>query len=70
MFNLSLMKRFPILSSDATRYVQFRMEAQNLLNMHGYGDINVDPRQPTFFGFITGARYDPRHIQMSLKLVF
>ncbi len=69
MFNLSLMKRFPIFS-DGERFLQFRMEAQNVLNMHGYGDINVDPRQPTFFGFITGVRYEPRHIQMSMKVVF
>jgi Carboxypeptidase regulatory-like domain len=70
MLDLSLLKRFPVFSKDGTRYLQFRMEAQNLLNMRGYADLNVDPRQPTFFGHITSARYEPRHIQMSLKFVF
>jgi len=69
MFDFSLMKRFPIFS-DGTRYLQFRMEAQNAFNMRGYGPINIDPRAPQFFGFINQAKYDPRHIQVSLKLAF
>jgi len=69
MFNLSLMKRFPILSSDGNRYVQFAMEAENFFNMHGYGNIDTDPRNSTF-GFITGVRNTPRRIQMSVRLAF
>jgi hypothetical protein len=69
MFNLSLMKRFPILNSDGNRYVQFAMEAENFFNMHGYGNIDTDPRHSTF-GFITGVRNTPRRIQMSVRLAF
>ncbi len=66
--DLSLMKRFPIFS-DGERYLQFRMEAQNVFNMHGFGDINTNP-QSGLFGYITGVRNDPRRIQMSMKFAF
>ncbi len=69
-FDLSFMKRVPLFSRDESRYLQLRMEAQNLFNMHGYGDINVDPRNTQTFGFISGIRNTERRIQMSLKFVF
>lgn len=65
--DLSLLKRFPIFGEN--RYLQFRMEANNILNMRGYANYETNPSNVRF-GTITRERYDPRRIQMSLRFVF
>ncbi len=73
MHNMSLGKRFPIMSQDGSRYAEFRMEARNLFNLRGFAPISVDPRNPQTFGYIMGANPSAefeRHIQMSLRIIF
>ena len=77
--DLSLMKRFPVFGDDGGRYLQLRMEAQNVFNLRGFGNYNTDPRSATF-GLITGPaasvdfgqglRFDERRIQVSARFVF
>jgi hypothetical protein len=67
--DISLMKKFPIFSEDGTRYLQVRMEGQNIFNMRGYGDYNTQIGNPSY-GLITGSRYAPRQIQVSARFVF
>jgi outer membrane receptor protein involved in Fe transport len=66
---LSLMKAFPIFSSDNSRYLQFRAEANNAFNIAGLGDYNTDLGAPGF-GTITSVANTERHIQMSMRFVF
>ncbi|MEJ7710184.1 MAG: hypothetical protein WKF84_10040 [Pyrinomonadaceae bacterium] len=49
--DLSLMKRFPVFGES--RFLQLRVEAENVLNMRGFGDIDANPHSRTF-GLITG----------------
>ena len=67
--NLSILKSFPLFSSDGKRYLQFRMEALNIFNHPGFGtyDANVSDGN---FGLITGTANLERHMQLALKLVF
>lgn len=67
--DLSLMKRFPFFSKDNERYLQFRVEANNVFNQRGFGDFNTQVGSGDF-GLITGARYTERRIQMSARIVF
>lgn len=67
--DLSLMKRFPFFSKDNERYLQFRVEANNVFNQRGFGDFNTQVGNGDF-GLITGARYTERRIQMSARIVF
>jgi len=77
--NLSILKNFPIFSSDGSRYLQFRMEGLNIFNHPGLFNYNTDPSNGNF-GFITGNGSSPvantpvanvqRHIQLALKFVF
>lgn len=67
--DLSLMKRFPFFSRDGERYLQFRVEADNVFNMRGFGDYNTQVGSGDF-GYITGARYTERRIQVSARFVF
>jgi hypothetical protein len=66
-WDFSVLKNFPI--HGESRYLQFRMEAENLLNTMNPGNpgqalTNRD------FGMITGQRGNARRIMMALKLYF
>ncbi len=63
----SLMKSFPL--SGEGRFLQFRMEAENLFNQRGLGPYNTSVGDP-YFGLITKAGQTPRTIQVSARLVF
>jgi hypothetical protein len=67
-YDLSLMKAFYFRSQENV-YLQFRMEASNVFNYHGFGDYNVSVGS-ALYGFIQGVRNSPREIQMSARLVF
>ncbi|MEO8126580.1 MAG: TonB-dependent receptor [Bryobacteraceae bacterium] len=67
-YDMSLMKAFP-LASDGKRYLQFRMEGRNILNVRGYGPYNTTIGTK-YFGLITAAGQSPRAIQMSARIVF
>jgi len=66
---LSLMKAFPLLSGDGSRYLQFRAEANNVFNIAGLANYNALLGEPGF-GTITNVANQERHIQMSMKFVF
>jgi len=66
-WDLSLLKSFPL--GRETRSLQFRMEAQNLLNTMNPDVPNGAITQRTF-GIITGQRGSPRQIMLALKLYF
>jgi Carboxypeptidase regulatory-like domain len=72
--DLTLGKKFPLFSADGSRFLQFRLEAQNLLNMRGFGNYNNDPRTPDFGLIVIGSQgdlyYRERRIQMSARIVF
>jgi len=67
--NLSVLKNFPLFSSDGKRYLQFRMEALNIFNHPGLGNYDAGLNDSNF-GYITGTANQERHIQLALKLVF
>jgi hypothetical protein len=74
MHSQSLMKKFPIFSPEGTRYLQFRMEAENFFNLRGMANYITDPRD-SGFGTIrvdnNNALYNTeRRIQVSLRFVF
>jgi len=66
-YDASLMKNFR-LRGEGT-YMQFRMEAQNLFNIRGFGTYNTNYDSPTF-GLITASALNPRNLQISARLVF
>ena len=68
------MKKFPIFSPEGTRYLQFRMEAENFFNLRGMANYITDPRD-SGFGTIrvdnnNGLYNTERRIQVSLRFVF
>jgi len=65
---MSLMKSFK-LNSDGRRYLQFRMEGNNILNMRGYGPYNTQIGTLDF-GLITSPGLPARTIQMSARILF
>jgi hypothetical protein len=65
VFNLALMKKFPI---GERKYLQFRWEAFNAINHVNYGNPNTTIGQGTT-GMIFGAG-DARQMQLALKFVF
>ena len=67
-YDMSLMKAFP-LASEGKRYLQFRMEGRNILNIRGYGPYNTTI-ETKYFGLITSAGQSPRAIQVSARIVF
>ena len=67
--DLSLMKAFPVLSSDGSRYLQFRAEAANAFNVAGLGAYN-NTFNGTGFGTITSVANTERHVQLSLRFIF
>jgi len=67
--DVSLMKDFPLFSSDATRYLQFRMEGLNIFNIRGFGPYNSKVGDQSY-GLITRAGNTERRIQLSMRLVF
>ncbi|MCC6860766.1 MAG: carboxypeptidase regulatory-like domain-containing protein [Bryobacterales bacterium] len=66
-WDFSVLKNFPFAGEQ--RYVQFRMEAENLFNQMNPGSPgrNIVARD---FGMITGQRGNPRRIMLALKLYF
>jgi hypothetical protein len=66
--DLSLMKNF-YLGTEQTRYLQIRGEAQNALNIRGFGSYNTTFGSP-YFGLITDAGNTPRSIQVSARIIF
>lgn len=67
--NLSVLKNFPVFSSDGGRYLQFRMEGLNIFNHPGLGGYDSNFADGNF-GYITGTANQERHIQLALKFVF
>jgi hypothetical protein len=67
--DLSLMKAFPVFSSDGSRYLQFRAEASNAFNVAGLGPYN-NTFNGAGFGTITSVANTERHVQMSLRFIF
>ena len=63
--DLSLMKNFPF----GSRYLQFRAEAQNVLNIRGLGPYNAQIGNVNY-GLITTAGNLPRQVQVSARFVF
>jgi hypothetical protein len=68
LYDMSLMKAFRF-SSDGKRYVQFRMEGNNILNQRGFGAYNTQIGTLDF-GLITGPGQPERTIQMSIRILF
>ncbi|MFM8540626.1 MAG: hypothetical protein ACKOBZ_03990, partial [Nitrospira sp.] len=66
-WDLSVLKDFGLGAEQ--RRLQFRMEAQNLLNTMNPADPNGAVTQRTF-GVITAQRGAPRRIMIALKLYF
>jgi hypothetical protein len=67
-YDMSLMKAFK-LNGDGRRYVQFRLEGNNILNMRGYGPYNTQIGTLDF-GLITTPGLPSRTIQMSARFLF
>jgi hypothetical protein len=65
-WDLSLMKNFPL---GGVRYLQFRAEAQNVLNLRGLGPYNSQIGNVNY-GLITTAGNIPRQIQLSARVMF
>ena len=63
--DLSVMKNF----NFGSRYLQIRAEAQNVLNLRGYGPVQAQIGNINY-GLITTAGNLPRQVQMSARLVF
>lgn len=73
--DIAILKSFPIMSHDGTRYLQLRLEGQNIFNHPGLG--NYDPNTAdTTFGMITGnspggyTANQERQVQISARFVF
>jgi hypothetical protein len=67
-YDMSLMKAFRF-DSEGKRYLQFRMEGRNILNIRGFGPYNTTIGT-RYFGLITTAGQNPRAIQMSARIIF
>ncbi len=68
-YDLSLMKDFPLFSSDGSRYLQLRMEGLNIFNIRGFGQYNSKVGD-SHFGLITDVGNHERNLQVSMRLVF
>ena len=67
-YDASLMKNFSM-AREGKVYLQFRAEAQNVLNIRGLGPINTTYGNGNF-GLITSSGQDPRNMQISARLFF
>jgi hypothetical protein len=67
--DISVMKSFPILSKDGSRYLQLRLEGQNIFNHPGRGDYDASTSDATF-GYILNNAVQERHVQISGRFVF
>ena len=67
-YDASLMKNFGI-AREGKIYLQFRVEAQNLLNIRGLGNYDTQFGDPNF-GLITSSAQNPRQMQISARLFF
>lgn len=63
--DLSVMKNFHF----GSRYLQVRAEAQNFLNIRGYGPVQAQIGNINY-GLITASGNIPRQVQMSVRFVF
>jgi|KBSMisStandDraft_5_1062788.scaffolds.fasta_scaffold08296_2 hypothetical protein len=71
-FDFSVFKKFPIKERFST---EFRAEFFNVLNHPNFSPLGIssDPSNPTQFGKLSATRfnpYDPRQIQLALKLYY
>jgi len=66
-YDASLIKNFPMFREGMR--LQFRAEAQNVLNIRGYGSYDTTVGD-AFFGFITGAGNTERRMQVSARFFF
>jgi hypothetical protein len=66
-YDASLMKNFPIRGEHCR--LQFRVEAQNLFNIRGFGQYNTNYDSSTF-GLITASALNPRKLQISGRIFF
>jgi hypothetical protein len=72
--DIAIMKSFPVLSKDGSRYFQLRLEGQNIFNHPGLGNYDNNATDPTF-GMITNSpngytANTERNIQISGRFVF
>jgi len=75
--DISIMKRFPVLSREGGRYFELRLEGQNIFNHPGLGNYDTTTTDRTF-GMITNCASpnnpcvanQERHVQISGRFVF
>jgi hypothetical protein len=65
--DLALSKRFEV---GGPRYLEFRVEAFNVLNHPNFGPPARDIAAPNTFGLITSTVGTPRVIELALKFYF
>jgi hypothetical protein len=67
--DMSILKRFAVLSKDGGRYFELRLEGQNIFNHPGLGNYDTLATD-TNFGLINSTANVERHIQISGRFVF
>jgi hypothetical protein len=67
--NVSLVKRFHVLTGEQPLNFELRADASNVLNRTLFGGINMNLTDPNF-GRPTAVQIGPRFIQMGLKVNF
>jgi hypothetical protein len=65
--DLSVMKNFTVREGW---YFQFRAEAQNAFNYHGYGPVNASIGTANYGAITTAGNATPRQIQLSARFNF
>jgi hypothetical protein len=66
--NVSIIKRTPVGFTETSSF-DFRVDIRNLFNRAGIGDPVTDVSSP-YFGRIFGNRYEPRQLQIGLRVNF
>ena len=65
----TLLKKFYFASEDS-KYLEIRLEAQNILNHPNFGNIDPNPNSATFGGVLGKGNNAPRTMQVGLRLFF
>jgi hypothetical protein len=73
--DIAILKSFPVMSKDGSRYLQLRLEGQNIFNHPGLGNYDTNATDTTF-GMITNCpggncvANTERNVQISARFVF